>query len=246
LVKWDKLPENQNPLQKKLLIPLKFWFCKELSHALPLIALQYHDIKLDITFRNLKSLIIGSNYQGHVSNFYFMENDALPIPENDDLCISIDDFTFNDNYNIKLWTNVIYLDNDERKRFAKSSHEYLIEQVQKIKNDYSINVDIPFNHNVKSLYWVIQNKIVVSESKDYKNINYFLNGSGDGFTKDNNNIPFEKKNNTRILRKTDNISWKDEQDYFNYDTESLLYPLYNKERYRHMIILKNVLLNLII
>ena len=111
--KWDKLPENQNPLQKKLLIPLKFWFCKELSHALPLIALQYHDIKLDITFRKLKSLIIGSNYQGHISNFYFMENNQLLIPENGDLSISIDDFTFNDNYNIKLWTNVIYLDNDE-------------------------------------------------------------------------------------------------------------------------------------
>ena len=63
-----------------------------------------------------------------------------------------DDFEFSNNYSIKLWSNVIYLDIDERKRFSETSHEYLIDQIQIIKEDYRENVRIPFKHSVKLHY----------------------------------------------------------------------------------------------
>ena len=49
----------------------------------------------------------------------------------------------------------IYLDTDERRRFAQVSHEYLIEQVQ--RNTFPGNkttFDLKFNHPVKELIWV--------------------------------------------------------------------------------------------
>ena len=56
-----------------------------------------------------------------------------------------------------LWCNYIYLDTDERRRFAQVSHEYLIEQVQTQNNVVSNsinNIELIFNHPVKELIWV--------------------------------------------------------------------------------------------
>ena len=95
-------------------IPLQFWFCRNPGLALPLIALQYHEVKVVLTMGN--------------------------------------DLGFSDN-NTKLFVDYIYLDTDERRRFAQVSHEYLIEQVQEqsldgeSKNDVVLN----FNHPVKEL-----------------------------------------------------------------------------------------------
>ena len=82
--------------------------------ALPLIALQYHEVKviLNHTF--------GAIYDGTVSN--------------------------------KLWCDYIYLDTDERRRFAKVSHEYLIEQVQE-QTWAKTSQELNFNHPVKELKW---------------------------------------------------------------------------------------------
>ena len=75
----------------KAYVPLEFWFCRNIGLALPLIALQYHEVKINIEF-------------GTVTG---------------------DVFT-----NATLWADYIFLDTDERRRFAQLSHEYLIEQVQ--------------------------------------------------------------------------------------------------------------------
>ena len=95
-------------------IPLNFWFCRNPGLALPLIALQYHEVKLKFKWGN-----VGGN---GVS------------PE--------------------VYCDYIYLDTDERRRFAQVSHEYLIEQLQ--KGDYNENTDtkLNFNHPVKELIWV--------------------------------------------------------------------------------------------
>tara|TARA_A100001015_G_C15030134_1_gene732744 strand:- start:253 stop:1806 length:1554 start_codon:yes stop_codon:yes gene_type:complete len=95
--------------------PLNFWFCRNIGLALPLIALQYHEINLKITYG---SSIISS-----------------PSPN--------------------VWIDYIYLDTDERRRFAQVSHEYLIEQIQRDTfNGTQTTFNLNFNHPVKELIWV--------------------------------------------------------------------------------------------
>jgi hypothetical protein len=101
-------------------IPLQFWFCRNPGLALPLIALQYHEVKLYLTFASLT---------------------AGP---------TISDSTGG---GIKLWADYVYLDTDERRRFAQVSHEYLIEQVQHFQASASSSIDLNFNHPVKELIW---------------------------------------------------------------------------------------------
>ncbi len=112
-----------NPV-KNFYLPLRFWFCKDIGSALPLISLQYHEVDITVNFSGL---------------------------------FDIDDFIDN----ISLWANYIYLDTDERRRFAQVSHEYLIEQVQRQDFDMPANptdlrCKLILNHPVKELIWVIR------------------------------------------------------------------------------------------
>jgi hypothetical protein len=95
-----------------LYIPLQFWFCRNPGLALPLIALQYHEVKIILNH-----------------NLTF----ALAATQN------------------RLWADYIYLDTDERRRFAQVSHEYLIEQVQEQNMGQVNTVELNFNHPVKEL-----------------------------------------------------------------------------------------------
>ena len=113
-------------------IPLLFWFCRNPGLALPLIALQYHEVKVNLTFSGAAA---ASNTTSGCS--------ALEASD------------------VNLWAQYIYLDTDERRRFAQVSHEYLIEQLQ--FQDSSVtwgqtsvtdnNIDLHFNHPVKELVW---------------------------------------------------------------------------------------------
>ena len=98
-------------------VPLQFWFCRNPGLALPLIALQYHEVKLKITW--------GTSGAGSVGAAA----------------------------DCKVFADYIYLDTDERRRFAQVSHEYLIEQLQKQSADASGSVKLNFNHPVKELIW---------------------------------------------------------------------------------------------
>ena len=96
-------------------VPLEFWFCRNIGLALPLIALQYHEVKINIEFGTTG----------------FNSADAT------------------------LWADYIFLDTDERRRFAQLSHEYLIEQVQFTGEALSDggSIKLSFNHPVKELIW---------------------------------------------------------------------------------------------
>ena len=95
-------------------IPLNFWFCRNPGLALPLIALQYHEVKIKFTWGDA----------GHSLS-----------PE--------------------VWCDYIYLDTDERRRFAQVSHEYLIEQLQReTYTEGAGDKKLNFNHPVKELIWV--------------------------------------------------------------------------------------------
>lgn len=117
-----------------LYVPLQFWFNKFVGLSIPLIALQYHDVDLNIQFEEIDKLIIRD------CNF------NMNIP-------SIKDAT--------LLVNYIYLDTDERKRFATVGHEYLIEQLQfngieqVLVNEGRYILD--FNHPTKEIIWAVKN-----------------------------------------------------------------------------------------
>ena len=119
-----------------LYIPLEFWFCRNVGLALPLIALQYHEVKIKIQFEEFAKCFKGT---------------AAGFPTAKALIGNSLDAT--------VWIDYIFLDTDERRRFAQLSHEYLIEQLQFTGqetmdsgsgNRYRLN----FNHPCKELIWV--------------------------------------------------------------------------------------------
>jgi hypothetical protein len=118
-----------------LYIPLEFWFCKNPGLALPLISLQYHEVKINIEFNDKSKCVDPFQYLHNYNN----------IPDIKDS---------------KLYVDYIYLDTDERRRFAQSSHEYLIEQLQFTGDENVVEgmnkINLNLNHPVKELIWVVQ------------------------------------------------------------------------------------------
>ena len=114
---------------KYLHIPFEFWFCRNIGLSLPLIGLQYHEVKINIQF----------------------ESDTnLGVKQSDRT-----DEQISGNFDASLWVDYVYLDTDERRKFAQSSHEYLIEQLQFTGNEAaSSKIKLNFNHPVKELVWV--------------------------------------------------------------------------------------------
>ena len=108
-------PEGVGNIQ----VPLHFWFCRNPGCYLPLIALQYHEVKLKFTWG------VTADYGGSA----------------------------NDVSSSKVFADYIYLDTDERRRFAQVSHEYLIEQIQRESTTGSASMKLNFNHPVKELIW---------------------------------------------------------------------------------------------
>ena len=115
--------------QYRLYVPFQFWFNRNPGLALPLIALQYHEVKLNLEIRPLTDLVQSATASAPTGGSF------------------------------KLYVDYIYLDTDERRRFAQVSHEYLIEQVQFTgtetiaNNTTNKNVTLNFNHPVKELIW---------------------------------------------------------------------------------------------
>lgn len=130
-----------------LFVPLHFWFCKNPGLALPLLALQATPIKIYIHMKNGSQLVYSNALEQSVLETGTCISPIASPP------------TMND---LRLWGDYIYLDVEERRRFASSKHEYLIEQVQQ-QTRYSIpamankvSVPLTFNHPIKEFIWVVQ------------------------------------------------------------------------------------------
>jgi hypothetical protein len=121
-----------------LYIPLQFWFNRNPGLALPLIALQYHEVRFNIILGDATDLV-------STTNFSNINAAAAALPAIRDMALYLD---------------YIYLDVDERRRFAQESHEYLIDQVQYEGQQQittaSGRLDLTLNHPVKELVWVFQ------------------------------------------------------------------------------------------
>ena len=121
-------------------IPLHFWFNRNPGLALPIIALQYHEIKFHFTFRRMTALF-NSNANA--------ENNPNVAPK------------------VNLFIDFIYLDKEERKKFATEKHQYLIEQLQRMgPESLSTTHNLNFNHPIKELFWVCRNKKAGTEATD--------------------------------------------------------------------------------
>jgi len=130
-------------------LPLMFWFCKNPGLSLPLIALQYHEVKINIEFRYAIELIVGLDSAGDRSN----STNTTTLADSSSIQLS----------NAALWIDYVYLDTDERRRFAQMSHEYLIDQLQFtggealiFGNTSNYKFKMNFNHPVKELIWTLQ------------------------------------------------------------------------------------------
>jgi hypothetical protein len=120
---WAKLTTAKDG--KAVYLPLIFFFNRNPGLYLPLIALQYHEVRIDID--------LASDMETYLEKNVF-----------------------------KVWANYIYLDTEERRRFAQKGHEYLIEQVQHTGSDTVTSgatkqVRLSYNHPVKELVWCFSN-----------------------------------------------------------------------------------------
>ena len=134
-----------------LYVPLQFWFCRNPGLALPLIALQYHEVKIELEFRPKAECYVST--AGSLNSCGVSVNGNL-----DAFCVPSLEYA-------SLFIDYIYLDTDERRRFAQTSHEYLIEQLQFTGDESTVNTNVKvklnLNHPVKELIWVVQRDDVV-------------------------------------------------------------------------------------
>ena len=136
-------PRNALP-ETTLYVPFQFWYCRNPGLALPLIALQYHEVKINLDIRPIDECLwavsdLTSTASGtkRVASAY---NQSLVAAS--------------------LYVDYVFLDTDERRRMAQNPHEYLIEQLQ-FTGDESVGsssnkIKLNFNHPCKELVFVVQ------------------------------------------------------------------------------------------
>ena len=135
-------PRNALP-ETTLYVPLQFWYCRNPGLALPLIALQYHEVKINLDLRPIDECLWAMKDLVSTSG-----NQQVTTAYNQSLVAA------------SLYVDYIFLDTDERRRMAQNPHEYLIEQLQ-FTGDESVGsssnkIKLNFNHPCKELVWVVQ------------------------------------------------------------------------------------------
>ena len=154
-------------------VPIEFWFCRNVGLALPLIALQYHEVKINIEFEERANLI--DNTQNFSNRAFDTINKlgvtlTTPSLNNSEILGDVSKVSLSD---VSLWVDYIFLDTDERRRFAQLTHEYLIEQLQFTGSDTITagsnsmkSIRMNFNHPCKELVWYIKPNKDASSTKN--------------------------------------------------------------------------------
>jgi len=136
-------PRNALP-ETTLYIPLQFWFAKNPGLSLPLIALQYHEVKINLDIRPIGECLWA----------------VTDLTDNTGKSVSAATAYQQSLVAASLYVDYIFLDTDERRKMAQNPHEYLFEQVQ-FTGDESVGsssnkIKLNFNHPCKELIWVVQ------------------------------------------------------------------------------------------
>jgi len=130
-------------------IPMRFWFCRNPGLAIPLIALQYHEVKFNIQFNQTSAWC------------YSAGNNAVT--------------GLSSSANLAVYADYVYLDTTERRQFAQNAHEYLIDQLQTQQEASSgtsstNTIRLNFNHPVKELIWVGAPSALVAPGSSFDNV----------------------------------------------------------------------------
>ena len=174
----------------QLYIDIPFWFCKNTGLSLPLISIQNQDIKFKCNIRPIHSLLNASDSSGGSSASYTYGNSKIDL---------------------SVMGQFILLDTDERRRYAQTSHEYLIEQLQystyDLEHGVTNNLRLNFNHPIKKIYWMTQynkcnNEAVCTGGQDTNA--FYLSET----------MPMEE------LDPSKNILLFSNNDYFNYNASN--------------------------
>ena len=191
--------EDKHTITIDAYVPLRFWFCKHTGLSLPLIALQYHDVTINLEI-NEKALYNENN----INN---TDNGSIEILENN------------------LFADYIFLDKEERIRFSQSEHEYLIEQIQYREFDNGrsfLNLNY-INHPVKEIIWTAG----INQKNGYFNIlpgaNYSLNNNLDPYKYIETNISYQLllNNNERFCPRP--LEYFTKQQIYDYHTGTPVY-----------------------
>lgn len=172
--------------QYRVIVPFQFYFCRFTGSAIPLISLRYADVLFTLNFKKLS-----------------------------DVCFCEESLNFADlNLNIQqasLYVEYIFLSSDERRRFAQSTHEYLIEtvsytEISNIQGDHHTE-RLYFNNPTKFVTWFSQPEFYRDNPTGHHRLQW------NNFGIDNTN-PIEKTQLT--VNNYDRISKDFEAKYYNY------------------------------
>ncbi|WIA10858.1 hypothetical protein OEZ85_011024 [Tetradesmus obliquus] len=144
---WDPSDDNKclGSRETTLFVPLSFWFSgSEPGNALPLVAITYHSLRINVEFRHAAELVVCSD-----------PSTSLPLALGTPFEPPSAD--------IQMYADMVYLASSERRRWAKMPHELLITSVQQVTEDVIMvegnpqrnrRITLPFSHPIKELVWV--------------------------------------------------------------------------------------------
>ena len=134
---------------RRLYVPLPFWFTQTSGNALPVVSLQFHGIQLHVCFQDLSTCIqtsSTSDQPGGPNNVTVLRCDTRAPVADTDLKANVE-------------STYVYLDIDERDRFATGSFEQLICQVQAYTvttRVQQVQMSLNFNHPIIELLWAVR------------------------------------------------------------------------------------------
>lgn len=155
---------DSQPGPLNLYVPLQFWFNRYIGLSLPLISLQYSKVRVGVTYRDFDELWISSN--GKPPGLGGEESSVI---ESKNILET------------SIWTDYIFLENEERRKFANNNLEYLIEQLQVNTvgvDQKDIIVPLYFNHPIKEMIWVLQTNRIFQTGPN-KSYDYFDFSNGE-------------------------------------------------------------------
>ena len=194
--------------KQTLYIPLQFFFCRHLMCSLPLIALQYHQVEIKVSFKHLKDVVAfpGYEYKGSTPTLFeaggnSSYSSALATLPNGDPNPAYDqssnpsvglaykrEMPRDRDYQIedaKLMCNLVYLEEEERKTFAGSTHEYLVDLLQyqgpHPTTGEHTTYHAYFNHPTSEIIFTFVPKVSIEEGEpfNYSALQSAYNAAGD-------------------------------------------------------------------
>jgi hypothetical protein len=137
--------DSEHP--QTLYVPLPFYFTRDPGDALPLVSLQFHGLQVNVTLNNFEKLVQISDKNVQVVR----ASDGALLSKND--CSAVLDTTY------------VYLDMEERDKFAGGSFEQLMTQVQAFsissRGSSTVTAQLNFNHPCIEMIWAVQRKCQV-------------------------------------------------------------------------------------